>query len=109
MPKALCANRKRTPWQAVVREMPAASADCSVPVLAYRDAPGDETHLYANPHSVVVALSLRGEPVTLAGSTTAVPRTSNAGQTATHSLFTELNEPRRGAPRTDATLGPSAS
>jgi hypothetical protein len=31
----------------------------------------------------------------------------NVGQTATHSIFIELKEPRPGVPRTDAALGPS--
>ena len=94
-----------------------------VRVLEYRDQPGDATHLHAHPDSVMVTLSAfervistgdREVPVSLeAGQVRWLDAQEhqgrNVGQTATHSVFIELKEPRRDAPRPNAALGPSAS
>lgn len=94
-----------------------------VRVLEYRDVPGDATHPHAHPDSVMVTLSSfqrvisaggREAPVNLeAGQVRWLDAQEhqgrNVGQTATHSVFIELKEPRPGAPRADAALGPSAS
>jgi hypothetical protein len=94
-----------------------------VRVLEYRDAPGDATHLHAHPDTVMVTLSSFQRVIAAGGREVPVTLESgqvrwldaqehqgrNVGQTATHSLFIELKEPRPGVPRTDATLGPSAS
>jgi quercetin dioxygenase-like cupin family protein len=94
-----------------------------VRVLEYRDAPGDATHPHTHPDSVMVTLSSfqrvvsaggREVPVTLeAGQVRWLDAQEhqgrNVGQTATHSVFIELKEPRPGGPRADAALGPSAS
>lgn len=93
-----------------------------VRVLEYRDEPGDATHLHAHPDSVMVTLSSfqrvisaggRAVPVDLAAGETRwldaqEHQGRNVGQTATHSLFIELKEPRPGAQRPDAALGPAA-
>jgi hypothetical protein len=94
-----------------------------VRVLEYRDAPSDATHLHAHPDSVMVTLSSfqrvisaggREVPVTLeAGEVRWLDAQEhqgrNVGQTASHSVFIELKEPRPGPPRPGAALGPSAS
>ena len=94
-----------------------------VRVLEYRDAPGDATNLHAHPDSVMVTLSSFQRVISAEGREVPVDLEAgevrwldaqehqgrNVGQTATHSVFIELKEPRPGAPRTDAQLGPSAS
>ncbi|MFD8305070.1 cytoplasmic protein [Streptomyces sp. NPDC059690] len=93
-----------------------------VRVLEYRDAPGDATHLHAHPDSVMVTLSSFQRVIAAGGREVPVALEAgqarwldaqehqgrNVGRTATHSLFIELKEPRPGAPRPDAALGPSA-
>ncbi|MER5227082.1 MULTISPECIES: hypothetical protein [Streptomyces] len=94
-----------------------------VRVLEYRDTPGDATHRHAHPDTVMVTLSSFQRVISAGGREVPVSLEAgqarwldaqehqgrNVGQTATHSVFIELKEPRPGAPRTDAALGPSAS
>ena len=94
-----------------------------VRVLEYRDGPGDSTHPHVHPDSVMVTLSSFQRVISAGGREAPVDLEAgqvrwldaqehqgrNVGQTATHSVFIELKEPRPGAARTDATLGPSAS
>lgn len=93
-----------------------------VRVLEYRDVPGDATHLHAHPDSVMVTLTAFQRVISSGGREVPVDLEAgqvrwldaqehqgrNVGRTATHSLFIELKEPRPGAPRPDAALGPSA-
>jgi hypothetical protein len=94
-----------------------------VRVLEYRDAPGDATHLHSHPDSVMVTLSSFQRVISAGGRDVPVDlgagqirwldaqehQGRNVGRTATHAVFIELKEPRPGAPRTDAALGPSSS
>ncbi len=94
-----------------------------VRVLEYRDVPGDATHLHSHPDSVMVTLSSFQRVISAGGREAQVDLEAgqvrwldaqehqgrNVGETATHSVFIELKEPRPGTPRQDAALGPSAS
>jgi hypothetical protein len=92
-----------------------------VRVLEYRDEPGDATHLHAHPDSVMVTLSSFRRVISASGREVPVELPAgqarwldaqehqgrNVGETATHSLFIELKEPRPGGRSPDAALGPS--
>ncbi|MES9535855.1 hypothetical protein [Actinomadura sp. NPDC000600] len=92
-----------------------------VRVLEYRDAPGDATHLHSHPDSVMVTLSSFQRVISSGGREARVDLEAgqarwldaqehqgrNVGSTPTHSVFIELKEPRPGASRSDAALGPS--
>jgi hypothetical protein len=93
-----------------------------VRVLEYRDTPGDVTHMHAHPDSVMVTLSSFQRVIAAGGQEIPVNLEAgevrwldaqehqgrNVGQTATHSVFIELKEPRPGSPGPDTALGPSA-
>ena len=92
-----------------------------VRVLEYRDMPGDATHPHAHPDSVMVTLSSFRRVISAGGREVPVELAAgevrwldaqehqgrNAGETATHSMFVELKEPRPGGPRGEAAIGPS--
>ena len=93
-----------------------------VRVLQYRDEPGERTHLHRHPDSVMVTLNAFRRRVTAGDRSAEVELRAgearwlgaqehtgeNIGDTATHSLFIELKEPRpTSAPTADAPLGPT--
>lgn len=91
-----------------------------VRVLEYRDRPGDATHPHRHPDSVMVTLTAFRRRVSAGGRAVDVDLDAgqvrwvgaqehlgeNTGDTATHSVFVELKEPRPGGPATDVSLGP---
>lgn len=92
-----------------------------VRVLEYHDTPGAATHRHAHPDSVMVTLSSfrrvissgdREVPVELAAGKVRwldaqEHQGRNVGETATHSMFVELKEPRPAGAGGAATLGPA--
>jgi len=93
-----------------------------VRVLEYRDGPGDHTHPHRHPDSVMVTLSAFRRRITAGDRSAEVELRAgearwlaaqehageNIGDSATHSVFIELKEPRPGPAHTvDAPLGPS--
>jgi beta-alanine degradation protein BauB len=91
-----------------------------VRILEYIDAPGDATHVHSHPDSVMVTLSAfkrvivsgdREVPVELdAGQVRWLDAQEhqgrNMGDTASHSIFIELKEPRP-TPAPQGPLGPT--
>lgn len=94
-----------------------------VRVLEYRDEPGDSTHPHRHPDSVMVTLSAFRRRVTAGDRSAEVELRAgearwvgaqehsghNVGDSATHSIFIELKEPRPTSVATvRAPLGPAA-
>ena len=91
-----------------------------VRVLEYKDRPGDRTSTHRHPDIVMYTLSTferrlvhgdRERDVQLAAGRVnwigaQEHSGENIGTTETHALFVELKEPPRGAPKSDAPLGP---
>ncbi|MFI7545086.1 cupin domain-containing protein [Actinoplanes sp. NPDC049599] len=95
-----------------------------VRVLQYRDEPGDRTHAHAHPDSVMVTLNAFRRRVSAGDRSAEVELRAgearwldeqehtgeNIGDTASHSIFVELKEPRpASAPHAVAPLGPSGA
>jgi len=93
-----------------------------VRVLQYRDEPGDRTHVHRHPDSVMVTLSAFRRRVTAGDRSAEIELSAgearwvgaqehageNIGDSASHSVFIELKEPRPiSAPSVDVPLGPS--
>ena len=91
-----------------------------VRILEYLDAPGDATHVHTHPDSVMVTLSAFKRVIVSGGREVPVELDAgqvrwldaqehlgrNVGDTASHSIFIELKEPRPTPPPQDS-LGPT--
>ncbi|TYK50552.1 cytoplasmic protein [Actinomadura decatromicini] len=89
-------------------------------VLEYRDGPGDRTSPHGHPDSVMVTLTSFKRRLTSGGRQVELELPvgrarwldaqehagENIGDTATHSIFIELKEPRPGGPAAEGSLGP---